>query len=86
MKSQWLDGLFPGVDAEALNKLKKAMFSAELEKASKLNGGQPVLVQLLKDNPNMGDEELNQAVHDLAKRDSKWAESSKQLREKFPLK
>ena len=85
MKSQKLDDLFPGVDAESLKKLKKIKFVADLELAARSNGGQPVLAQLLKDNPNMGYEELNQAVHDLAELDSKWSESSKQLREMFPL-
>jgi hypothetical protein len=85
MKSQQLDNLFPGVDAEALNKLKKAKFHQDLHLAAKAHGGLPVLSQLLRDNPEMGDEELNQSVHDLAALDSKWAESSKQLREMFPL-
>ena len=85
MKSPQLDNLFPGVNAEALNKLKKAKFSAELEKASKVHGGLPALSQLLRDNPNLGHEELNQSVHDLAELDSKWAENSRQLREMFPL-
>ena len=85
MQSPELDKLFPGVAVEPLNKLKKVRFVAELEKASKANGGVPVLERLLKDNPKLPLEELLQSVHELAKLDEKWAKSSQKLRALFPL-
>ena len=84
MQSPELDKLFPGVDSEPLAKLKKVRFLDELEKASKANGGAPVLAQLLKDNPNLPLEELNQSVHDLAELDEQWAKNSQRLRALFP--
>lgn len=85
MKSPQLESLFPGVPPESLDKLLKARFSAELEKAAKNNGGLPTLSQLLKENPQMSHEEINQTVHELAELDEKWQKNSKGLRDLFPL-
>lgn len=82
LHSPSLANLFPD-DANAQEFANNLGFSSRLDQALHQHGGHPILSELIRARASQ--HRLLETVHGLAEENPGWAESSKTLREMFPL-